>query len=480
MTCAADRSMTVEILLRCVVHRLDNEEFEDDPLQYEVRFPEDDAEVRAQSDEAVQASDDEGGEQEQMVETAPKADNALPPIELKDHVAQLRVPCLVVVYKSKRTEKQRLQSVERRIKSLKINTENSDEQTNNDTAKHSSASHERGDVPPSTHALPRLAVRVVVSPMALVYTGAKGQYPLSYLLLLKSGSRVVDVIQLLLRMTCKDPASFDNWVLRGTDVSVSENLHNRFVFVPSHRCQFFLHSQLTRNCFYRGAFWMHECSLGKIIDTNASVHEVALWKTVVLFPADLYNYPYVCVRSSSSHSSSGLHGSGTQAMKYLFTEQTASMYVEYCVVKVNRHGTRQERTLGIDREQIYNLMPRLNIDGDPTSALSEMDDAHPGSDDEISPTKSGSVESVTHSTGGGSLQSSGKFFSFSNSTKGGTGTSTKKRSRHIKQISKCEVDHKNPIAAHIVYKDGSAYLFEFRTSQECAEAVSRINYLTTL
>ena len=479
MTCAADRSMTVEILLRCVVHRLDNEEFEDDPLQYEVRFPEDDAEVRAQSDEAVQASDD-GGEQEQMVETAPKADNALPPIELKDHVAQLRVPCLVVVYKSKRTEKQRLQSVERRIKSLKINTENSDEQTNNDTAKHSSASHERGDVPPSTHALPRLAVRVVVSPMALVYTGAKGQYPLSYLLLLKSGSRVVDVIQLLLRMTCKDPASFDNWVLRGTDVSVSENLHNRFVFVPSHRCQFFLHSQLTRNCFYRGAFWMHECSLGKIIDTNASVHEVALWKTVVLFPADLYNYPYVCVRSSSSHSSSGLHGSGTQAMKYLFTEQTASMYVEYCVVKVNRHGTRQERTLGIDREQIYNLMPRLNIDGDPTSALSEMDDAHPGSDDEISPTKSGSVESVTHSTGGGSLQSSGKFFSFSNSTKGGTGTSTKKRSRHIKQISKCEVDHKNPIAAHIVYKDGSAYLFEFRTSQECAEAVSRINYLTTL
>ena len=51
-------------------------------------------------------------------------------------------------------------------------------------------------------------------------------------------------------------------------------------------------------------------------------------------------------------------------MTYLFTEQTASMYVEYSVAKVNMWGKRQERVLGVDREKIYNLLPRLQIDGD--------------------------------------------------------------------------------------------------------------------
>ena len=39
-------------------------------------------------------------------------------------------------------------------------------------------------------------------------------------------------------------------------------------------------------------------------------------------------------------------------------EYTASQYVEFNVVKINRHGSRQHRIVGIDRDKIYNLPPQ--------------------------------------------------------------------------------------------------------------------------
>eukprot|EP01006_Ploeotia_vitrea_P006877 TRINITY_DN15131_c0_g1_i1.p1 TRINITY_DN15131_c0_g1~~TRINITY_DN15131_c0_g1_i1.p1 ORF type:complete len:524 (+),score=95.90 TRINITY_DN15131_c0_g1_i1:24-1595(+) len=42
----------------------------------------------------------------------------------------------------------------------------------------------------------------------------------------------------------------------------------------------------------------------------------------------------------------------------IFTEYEASKYQQFLVTKINKYGTRQERLLGIDREKIYNMMPK--------------------------------------------------------------------------------------------------------------------------
>eukprot|EP00004_Rigifila_ramosa_P008583 TRINITY_DN1983_c0_g1_i4.p1 TRINITY_DN1983_c0_g1~~TRINITY_DN1983_c0_g1_i4.p1 ORF type:complete len:457 (+),score=128.68 TRINITY_DN1983_c0_g1_i4:452-1822(+) len=42
----------------------------------------------------------------------------------------------------------------------------------------------------------------------------------------------------------------------------------------------------------------------------------------------------------------------------MMSEFTASQYKEYEVTKINKHGTHQLRIMGIDREKIYNNMPR--------------------------------------------------------------------------------------------------------------------------
>lgn len=47
-----------------------------------------------------------------------------------------------------------------------------------------------------------------------------------------------------------------------------------------------------------------------------------------------------------------------------FDEFSASMYKEFDVVKVNRHGFRQLRKMGIDRDKIYNLAPKAVADGE--------------------------------------------------------------------------------------------------------------------
>eukprot|EP00002_Diphylleia_rotans_P025123 TRINITY_DN4974_c0_g1_i1.p1 TRINITY_DN4974_c0_g1~~TRINITY_DN4974_c0_g1_i1.p1 ORF type:complete len:501 (+),score=105.77 TRINITY_DN4974_c0_g1_i1:70-1572(+) len=47
-----------------------------------------------------------------------------------------------------------------------------------------------------------------------------------------------------------------------------------------------------------------------------------------------------------------------QLMVPVFSEFTASQYKEYDVYKTNKHGVRQERIMGIDREKIYNMLPK--------------------------------------------------------------------------------------------------------------------------
>eukprot|EP00762_Andalucia_godoyi_P006954 ANDGO_08306.mRNA.1 Ras-interacting protein RIP3 len=45
-------------------------------------------------------------------------------------------------------------------------------------------------------------------------------------------------------------------------------------------------------------------------------------------------------------------------MDFFFSEFTASQYSEYRVVKVNKYGQHQERRLGIDRDNLYNMVPK--------------------------------------------------------------------------------------------------------------------------
>ncbi|KAK3273601.1 hypothetical protein CYMTET_18167 [Cymbomonas tetramitiformis] len=49
---------------------------------------------------------------------------------------------------------------------------------------------------------------------------------------------------------------------------------------------------------------------------------------------------------------------------FYFTEHTASQYKEYEVIKVNRHGYRQLRIMGIDREKIYNIVHPSEVKGE--------------------------------------------------------------------------------------------------------------------
>ena len=59
-------------------------------------------------------------------------------------------------------------------------------------------------------------------------------------------------------------------------------------------------------------------------------------------------------------------------------------------------------------------------------------------------------------------------------------TTTKKRTREVKQVAKCKVTEEKDEVACLIYKDGSRYYFEFSNEDTCAEAVARINYLMGL
>ena len=122
-----------------------------------------------------------------------------------------------------------------------------------------------------------------------------------------------------------------------------------------------LHRKFTR--YSHSTFGLGHSVLGEILDGSEEVAKAAPWQTVVMVPRSARLRARRALRSQGP--GSGRKGeAGQQKVTYLFTEQTASMYVEYSVAKVNMWGKRQERVLGVDREKIYNLLPRLQIDGD--------------------------------------------------------------------------------------------------------------------
>lgn len=42
----------------------------------------------------------------------------------------------------------------------------------------------------------------------------------------------------------------------------------------------------------------------------------------------------------------------------VYSEFSASQYKEFLVIKTNKHGVRQERIMGVDRDRIYNMLPK--------------------------------------------------------------------------------------------------------------------------
>ena len=211
-----------------------------------------------------------------------------------------------------------------------------------------------------------------------------------------------------------------------------------------------LHLKFTR--YSHSTFGLGHSVLGEVLDGSEEVAKAAPWQTVVMVPRSARLRARRALRSQGP--GSGRKGeAGQQKVTYLFTEQTASMYVEYSVAKVNRWGKRQERVLGVDREKIYNLLPRLQIDGD--------DGLEPKSSDfKTSPEK---------------------FFTRGLLQRESSAKETKKRFRQIDQVQECALSEIGPTPSMILsYKDGSTYNFEFSEAEDAAEAVARINYLMGL
>ena len=196
---------------------------------------------------------------------------------------------------------------------------------------------------------------------------------------------------------------------------------------------------------------MHEQNvLGEVLRMEDKISEVCAWETVVLLPRSSRHK----LEDTESQSASNQRKE-KPPVTYLFTEQTASMYVEYNVVKVNRHGTRQERILGIDREKIYNLLPRLQLEG---SLDGEMEFGDESVGESPSPSR----------------------LLVSQGSRGNNSKQTKKRARQIKHVHECSVSLDDLSVASLVYKDGSTYHFDFSSEDKCAEAVARINFLIDL
>ena len=135
-----------------------------------------------------------------------------------------------------------------------------------------------------------------------------------------------------------------------------------------------------------------------------------------------------------------------------FNELTASRYTEYSVVKVNRHGTRQARILGVDRDKVYNLPPR--------TARAEPREAGLGA-------------------------GTGAFLGADGGDRALAAGVTKKQSRLIADIQSIDGVPSREAAARIAYRTRAgdscaSYLFEFESAEVCAELTARLRFLMSL
>eukprot|EP01027_Heterolobosea_sp_BB2_P009512 GEZU01014007.1.p1 GENE.GEZU01014007.1~~GEZU01014007.1.p1 ORF type:complete len:256 (-),score=103.62 GEZU01014007.1:118-885(-) len=64
--------------------------------------------------------------------------------------------------------------------------------------------------------------------------------------------------------------------------------------------------------------------------------------------------------SQSPYHNGAPGSSGVNEKSFFFTNETASQYKEFEVIKVNKYSQRQERILGINKDKLYNMIPKTN------------------------------------------------------------------------------------------------------------------------
>ena len=148
-------------------------------------------------------------------------------------------------------------------------------------------------------------------------------------------------------------------------------------------------------------------------------------------------------------------------------EFAASRYVEYNVVKINRHGSRQQRVIGIDRDKVYNMPPQHCL-GMTTAGLLT---GAAGLGEAKAMLKHGSTKIMS------TVMLMGK-------AKAGAANDTKKKWRYIRDISSVGFrgDSKRSleVAFHGKLRELHSYIYEFESTAECTDVLMRISFLTEL
>ncbi len=114
-------------------------------------------------------------------------------------------------------------------------------------------------------------------------------------------------------------------------------------------------------------------------DNNEDMDNALSWemelKYLSTYELDLYSKKFADVPNLSEISQSyrlnlsensrksKLNEDNNNYNEYIFNETTAGVYQEFEVIKINKYGNRQERTLGIDMYNLYNDMPKKNGSG---------------------------------------------------------------------------------------------------------------------
>ena len=109
-------------------------------------------------------------------------------------------------------------------------------------------------------------------------------------------------------------------------------------------------------------------------DNNEDMDNALSWemelKYLSTYELDLYTKKFADVPNllemsqsyrlnlSENSRKSKLNDENNNYNEYIFTESTAGVYQEFEVIKINKYGNRQERTLGIDMYNLYNDMPK--------------------------------------------------------------------------------------------------------------------------
>lgn len=313
----ADRSLTAGMLVQVILGKVSSKTYDVDPAAYEVRFPD----IPSDDEAGGGDSDGEGASPEPPTI---RGDATLPPLGLQQPVFQANSKTLVIQARAKPTVGLKMKtrvsiaSFERDRSRFPTLAQLSPEELDEYFEKHDLKESSRGHI--------TCVVRLAISPLcAAKLVGGSGRdaqqlsgcIPQS--ILVRAGSRltVEGLVKIFLSSLSKGlESTWRDWMVRKTGSSSLDTIDNG-----------------------RSEFWMHQggAQLGDVLDADARVSDTVPWQTVVLLPrTSKYSL-------ETKHDKQGEEGRSASKPKvtYLFTEQTATMYVEYAVVKVNRYGKRQ-------------------------------------------------------------------------------------------------------------------------------------------